>query len=95
MNRKEDLMKHLSGEKTDLKTDLLKNSFILFLLFTSSLSFSQIPINGFCSQINFSLPKGYDGVVSSDLNSDGNDELIFFSTTLKQLWVYSGYSIRK
>jgi hypothetical protein len=90
MNRKEDLMKHLSGEKTGLKTGLLKNSFIIFLLSFHSLSFCQIPVNGFCSLENYSLPKDYQAVVSADLNLDGNDELIFYSGSSKRLGIYSG-----
>ena len=83
-------MKRLSGEKTDSKIGQLKNSFILFILFLSSLSYSQIPINGFCFQKNYSLPKDYLGIVSADLNSDGNDELIFYSSALKRIGMYVG-----
>jgi len=83
-------MRRLSGEKTGLKAGLLKNSAVLILLFSSALTYSQIPINGFCSQINYSIPKGYEAVISSDLNSDGNDELIFYSALSKRVGVYSG-----
>jgi hypothetical protein len=90
MNRKEDLMKRLSGERTDSKIGQVKNSFILFVLLFSSLSYSQIPINGFCFQKNYSLPKDYQGISSADLNLDGNDELIFYSAVLKRIGIYSG-----
>jgi hypothetical protein len=90
MNKKEDLMKHLSGEKTDLKIGQLKNSFILFLLIFSSLSFSQVPVNGFCSLKYYSIPKGYHRLISADLNSDANDELIFYSSVSKRIGIYSG-----
>ena len=83
-------MKRLSGEKTDSKIGQLKNSFILFVLFFSSLSYSQIPINGFCFQKSYSLPKDYQGIIPSDLNSDGNEELIFYSAALKRLGIYIG-----
>jgi len=83
-------MKRLSGEKTDSKICQLKNSFIFFVLFFSSLSYSQIPINGFCFQKNYSLPKDYQGVISADLNSNGNDELIFYSTISKRIGIYTG-----
>ncbi len=83
-------MKRSPGEKTGLKADLLKNSFILFLLFFSPLSFSQIPINGFCSQKNYTLPKGYQSIVSADLNANGNDELIFYSASTKRIGIYFG-----
>ncbi len=83
-------MKHSSGEKTGLKAGLLKNSFILFFLFYSSLSYCQIPINGFCFQKKYVLPKDYERIVSADLNSDGNDELILYSPVSKRLGTYNG-----
>lgn len=83
-------MKHLSGEKTDLEIGHLKNSFILFLFFFSSLSFSQVPVNGFCSLKNYSMPKGYHRLISADLNSDAKDELIFYSTVSKRIAIYTG-----
>lgn len=83
-------MKRLSGEKTGLKTDQLKNSFILLFLFYSSLSFCQIPINGFCFQKKYALPKNYERVIPADLNSDGNDELILYSTVLKSIGIFAG-----
>lgn len=81
-------MRRSSGEKTDSKAELLKNSLILFSLFLSSHSFSQVPINGFCSQKNYAIPSGYEGMVSADLNSDGNDELIFYSSSNKKIGIY-------
>lgn len=83
-------MKHLSGEKTDSKIGQLKNSFILFVLFYSTLSYCQIPINGFCFQKNFPMPKEYQRIISADLNSDGNDELIFYSTVSKRIGILTG-----
>ena len=83
-------MKRLSGEKTDSKIGQLKNSFIFFVLFFPSLSYSQIPINGFCFQKNYSLPKDYQGIISADLNSNRNDELIFYSAVLKRIGIYAG-----
>ena len=83
-------MKRLSGEKTDSEIGQLKNSFILLLLLFSSLSYSQIPINGFCFQKNYSLPKDYKEIISADLNSDGNDELIFYTGASKRLGIYTG-----
>ena len=82
-------MRRSSGEKTDSKAELLKNSLVLFILFLSSQSFSQVPINGFCSQKNYAIPSGYEGVVSADLNSDGNDELLFYSSSSKKIGIYN------
>ena len=83
-------MRRLSGGITDSKADLLKCSFILLLVFFPSISFSQIPINGFCSAKNFNLPKGYSSVLSADINSTAGDELIFYSSTAKKIGIYSG-----
>ena len=84
-------MKRLSGEKTDSRIGQLKNNFILFILFFSSLSYSQIPINGFCFQKNFPLPEDYQVVISADLNSNGDEELILYSTVLKRIGVYTRF----
>ena len=82
-------MKHLSGEKTGSKVGLLVNSCILFFLFFSSLSFCQIPINGFGSLKSGTFPKGFENIISSDLNDDGNDELICYSSTLKKIGIFT------
>jgi len=83
-------MKHLSGGKTGLKVGLLINSCILFFLFFSSLSFCQIPINGFCSLKSITIAKGYQSIVPSDINVDGNDELILYSPDSKRVGLISG-----
>ncbi|MBK9098206.1 MAG: hypothetical protein IPM14_08865 [bacterium] len=83
-------MRRLPGETTDSKTALLINSFILVLLLIPSLSFSQVPINGFCYRNDYPVPKGYNAVISADLNSNGNTELIFYSPAIKQIGIYSG-----
>jgi len=83
-------MRRSSGERTDFEAGLLKNSFILFFLIFYSQSFSQIPINGFCSNNIFPIPKDYTRIVSSDLNSNGSDELIFYSPEKKIIGIYSG-----
>jgi len=88
-------MKRSSGEKTDSKIGQLKNSFILLALLFSSLTYSQIPINGFCFQKKYPLPKNYQGVSSVDLNFDGDDELIFYSTSAKRLGIYTGIQSEK
>jgi len=85
-------MKHLSGDRTGSKTEPLKNSFILFFFLFPSLAFAQIPINGFCSLESYSIPKGYQEVISADLNSNGNEELIFYSAHLKRIGIFSGIS---
>ena len=49
-----------------------------------------MPINGFCFQKNYSLPKDYQGIISADLNSNRNDELILYSTLSKRIGIYAG-----
>jgi hypothetical protein len=89
MNRKEDLMRRLSGGKTGSKTGRIKNSCVLFFLFFSSQIFSQIPINGFCLLDTLGIPKGYQNVISTDLNFDDTDELICYSDELKNIVIIS------
>ena len=85
-------MRRLPGEKTGLKAGLLTNSCILLFLFFSSLSNCQIPINGFCSLKSITLSKGFQFIVPSDINFDGNDELIVYSPTSKKVGLISGLS---
>ena len=82
-------MRHLSGEKTGSKLGLLINSCILFFLFFSSLSFSQIPINGFCSLKSSTLPKGFQNFIAVDVDEDGYDELICYSSALKKIGIFT------
>jgi hypothetical protein len=95
MKKKEDLKKHLSGEKTGLKAGHWKNSFILFFLLFSELSYSQIPINGFCALETHLLPKGYQGIISADINFDGDEELILYSATLKRIGIFSPAPVKE
>ena len=83
-------MRHFFVGKTDSKADLFKNSFFLFFILFPTLSFSQIPINGFCSGKEFSIPKGYTSVLSADINSINGEELIFYSNTIKKIGIFSG-----
>ena len=82
-------MRHLSGERTGLKVGLLINSYILFFLFLSSLSFCQIPINGFCSLKSSTLPKEFQSIIACDINYDGNDEIILYSPISKKVGLIS------
>jgi len=81
-------MRRLSGENTGLKAGLLINSCVLLFLVFSTYSFCQIPINGFCSLKSYQVPEGYQNIISSDLNFDLNDELIFYSPSSKKIGVF-------
>lgn len=83
-------MRRSSGEKIGSKADLLKNSFILFFLLFQTLSFSQVPINGFCFRNDYTIPKGYNQIISADLNLNGRSELILYSPAQKHIGVLSG-----
>ena len=83
-------MRHSSGGKTGLKAGRINNSCVLIFLFFSSQIFSQIPINGFSSLDTLEIPKGFQNIISSDVNFDGNDELICYSSALKKIAVISG-----
>lgn len=82
-------MRHLPGEKTGLRTGLQINSCIFIFLFFSVTSFCQIPINGFCSLKSYQIPKGFQNIISADINFDSNEELIFYSPSAKIIGVFS------
>jgi len=85
-------MKHLSGEKTGLKAGLLINSCIFIFLLFSSIINCQIPINGFCTLKSIQVPKGFQSLIPADINFDGDDELICYSSTLKRIGLLSNNS---
>ena len=82
-------MKHLSGEKIGLRAGRIIVSCVLFLIFYSAQIFSQIPINGFCSLQSYQVPKEFQNILSADLNSDGDDELILYSPASKNIGIVS------
>ncbi len=88
MKKKEDLKKHLSGEKSGLKAEHCKNSIIIFILLFYDLSYSQIPIDGFCALETHIVPQSYNGLLAADINLDGTDELILYSNSLKQVGIF-------
>jgi hypothetical protein len=88
MKKKEDLKKHSSEDKTDLKAGQFKSSIVLFFLLFYDLSYSQIPIDGFCNLESYIVPLGYTGLITSDLDFDGNDELILYSNSLRQIGIF-------
>lgn len=89
MRKKEDLKKHLSGEKSALKADSRINIFFLFFLILPGIIFPQIPVNGFCILNSFKIPAEYQRAVSADLDADLKDEIILFSSNLKKLGILS------
>jgi hypothetical protein len=88
MKKKEDLKKHSSEDKTGLITGHCRSSIVLFFLLFYDLSYSQIPLDGFCKLENYSVPLGYTGMITSDLDLDGNDELILYSNTTRQIGIF-------
>jgi hypothetical protein len=83
-------MRRLPGERIGSEAGRLKNSFIIFFLIFPALSFSQVPLNGFCFRNDFTIPTGFSQIISADLNSNGSSELIFYSSALKHIGVLSG-----
>lgn len=82
------MKKRSSEDKTDLKAGHYKSSIVLFFLLFYDLTYSQIPLDGFCNLETYTVPLGYQGIISTDLNSDGNDEIILHSNSLRQIGIF-------
>ena len=82
------MKKHSSEDKTDLRAGRCKSSIVLFFLLFYDLSYSQIPIDGFCNLETYSVPLGYQSFITSDLDLDGNDEFILYSNALRQIGIF-------
>ncbi|MEW6509149.1 MAG: VCBS repeat-containing protein [Bacteroidota bacterium] len=84
-------MKLSKEEKPVWKIDLIIiNSILILSFFSSSLIYSQIPINGFCSFKEFRVNAGQIRFLPVDFNSDGWRDLIIFNgrdrSYSSQLW---------
>jgi hypothetical protein len=89
MKKNEDLKRHSGGEKTALKTGTWINISLFLFLILSKITFSQIPINGFCVQNSYQVPAGYEKIVTADLNNDQSDEFVLYSSTIKKIGILS------
>jgi hypothetical protein len=90
-------MKLSKEEKPVWKIDLIIiNSILILSFFSSSLIYSQIPINGFCSFKEFRVKAGQIRFLPVDFNSDGWRDLIIFNgrdrSYSSQLWDKNGFA---
>lgn len=86
------MKKPLPEEKTDLKQELKILS--LFLVFiSSSVSFTQIPVNGFCKLSMVRVDPGFNSLSAFNFNKDSYSDLILFNTQNKQAAVLAGYGL--
>lgn len=88
--KKEDMKKRLSGEKTGLKIESNKISFLFIFFFLSSEILPQIPINGFCKLNSYKFTPGYSKIFSLNYNNDSYSDLILYEPTSKKVSAISG-----
>jgi hypothetical protein len=88
--KKEDMKKRLLGEKTGLKIESNRISFLFLLFFLSSEVLPQIPINGFCKFNSFSFSPGHTKLFSLNFNNDSYTDIILFDPSSKKIAAVSG-----
>ncbi|HEY4755288.1 MAG TPA: VCBS repeat-containing protein [Ignavibacteriaceae bacterium] len=88
--KKEDMKKHLLGEKIGLKIELNAVSFLFLFFFLPFEVLPQIPINGFCKLNLYQFSPGYSKIFSLNYNSDSYSDLILYDPSLKKMAAISG-----
>ncbi|MGQ9643571.1 MAG: FG-GAP repeat domain-containing protein, partial [Ignavibacterium sp.] len=84
------MMKLLSEEKPVLKTAYINSKIFIFVLLISQVSFSQIPINGFCKINKFSVPSGFTNLFPFNYNKDSYTDLLLFNPLKKETFLLTG-----
>lgn len=84
------MMKLLSEEKPVLKIAYLNSKILIFVLLISQVSFSQIPINGFCKIDKFSVPSGFTNLFPLNYNKDSYTDLLLFNPLKKKAFLLTG-----
>ncbi|MFN3873526.1 MAG: FG-GAP repeat domain-containing protein [Ignavibacterium sp.] len=84
------MKKLLSEEKTGLRPVYISSKIFFIVLFFSTKSFTQIPINGFCKLDKFSLPEGYTNIFSFNYNKDSYTDLLLFNPLKNETSLLTG-----
>ena len=84
------MKKPLKEDKTGLRTELKKFSFLFLWLSFFSFAFPQVPINGFCELKSFPAFPNYDRLLMSDLNYDSFKDIILYSAEQNSLVIIDG-----
>ena len=84
------MKKLLSEEKTGLRLVYISSKIFFIVLFFSTKSFTQIPINGFCKLDKFSLPEGYTNIFSFNYNKDSYTDLLLFNPLKNETALLTG-----
>lgn len=84
------MKKLLSEEKTDLRHVCISSKIIIFVLLFSTISFSQIPINGFCKLDKISASSGFNKIFSFNYNKDSYSDLLLFNPLNSEAEILTG-----
>lgn len=84
------MKKHSPEEKTDLRQEL-KILSLFFILISSDLSFTQVPLNGFCKLTTFMIDSGYNNLSGFNFNNDSYTDLIFVNNFNKKVLIAEGF----
>jgi hypothetical protein len=90
--KKEDSMKPLFAEKTDLKQELRIFSFFCFFLLTE-ITFAQIPLNGFCKLKTYQFFTNFTSFASINFNKDSYSDLLLFKPASKDAILIESFGI--
>lgn len=77
-------------EKTDLRQEL-KILSLFFILISSDMSFTQVPLNGFCKLTTFMIDSGYNNLSGFNFNNDSYTDLIFVNHSNNKVLVAEGF----
>jgi len=81
---------HSGEEKIDLKTDLKLFSFLIILIFSSSLLFAQIPINGFTNFSEIETIPDQNKIFSLNFNKDPYSDILIYNQENKVGYLLTG-----
>ncbi|MEJ5262106.1 MAG: VCBS repeat-containing protein [Ignavibacterium sp.] len=84
------MKKLLSEEKPVLKTVCRHSKIFIFILLFTQVSFSQIPINGFCKLDKFSVPAGFTKIFPLNFNKDSYTDLLIYNPLKREATILNG-----
>ena len=77
--RLEGLMKLLKGDKTDLRHVKYFHFFLVFLFIASADTYSQLPLNGFCSFRNIKVNTSFEKIFTLDFDGDNQSDFLIYN----------------
>lgn len=84
------MKKLLLEEKTGLRLVYISSKISLFILLFTTISFSQIPINGFCKLDKRFVPDGFNKIFPLNFNKDSYTDLLLFNVLKNEAVLLTG-----